>query len=83
MKAYVWTTTDGKASRTFNGHQKRWHGTKPKVAKLRIVLIPILALLKISYNNLSSKFLYINTQYLGLISILDMTPTQPWWKGGT
>ena len=40
-----------------------------------------------SYNktvyNLTSKFLYINTQYLGRISILGMTPTLPRWKSGT
>ena len=34
-----------------------------------------------SAHNLTSKFLYINTQYLGQISILGMTPTQPQWKG--
>ena len=33
--------------------------------------------------NLTSKFLYINTQYLGLISILGMTQSQPRWKSGT
>ena len=37
---------------------------------------------KFAYN-LTSKFLYINTQYLGLIGILGMTLMQPWWKRGT
>ena len=34
-------------------------------------------------NNLSSKFLQINTRYLGIISILRMILTQPWWRRGT
>ena len=36
-----------------------------------------------STHHLTSKFLYINTQYLGLISFLGMTPTQSQWKRGT
>ena len=36
MKAYMylWTTTDGKASLTFNWHQKRQQGTKPESGKI-------------------------------------------------
>ena len=36
---------------------------------------------KKSAYHLTSKFLYISTQYLGLLRIRRMTPTQPRWKG--
>ena len=32
-KAYLWSTSDGKASWTGNGHQWHWQGTKPASGK--------------------------------------------------
>ena len=39
MKAYLWSTSVGKGNWSINGRQRHWQGTKPKVAKSRIVLI--------------------------------------------
>ena len=34
MKAYLWSTNDGNASWTVDGHQGPWQGTKPASGKI-------------------------------------------------